>query len=201
MMKTAQSILRISAVSLLLLQAGCIGSTPPAQFYLLEPVTDAEPAGSVSATAKPSVSIAPVRIPHYLERSQMVTATGKNTYQLHELHRWAEALDENISRVLAQDLSLLLPADVQLSNNQGAKQAQYRLTVRILEFHVDPQGQAGLTAQWQISQDDRLVKSEQSSYRLPASTDDYRVMVAALNECLNRLARDMATGFKALATE
>lgn len=197
-MKTTQFILRGSLITLLLFQTACIGSTPPSRFYLLEPVDKSLIAGSAATVAKLTVSIAPVRIPRYLDRAQIVTATGKNTYQLNELHRWAEALDDNIARVLAQDLSVMVPAEVLLSNTTGASQAQFRLAVTILEFHVDSQGQAGLTAQWQISRDGEVIKSEGNSYRLPASNDDYRVMVAALNECLNLLSRDIAAAFKAL---
>ena len=89
--------------------SGC-GSTPSPKFYLLEPSAPVAPAAASDKRAL--IVLAPVRIPHYLDRAQIVTASGDNGYQLSELNRWAEGLDHNITRVLQQDLSQLLPANV-----------------------------------------------------------------------------------------
>jgi uncharacterized protein len=183
-------LISLLSYALLLSLTGCLGgNSPPAQFYLLEPiVTDsATPPGDAK---KPVLVLAPVRIPHYLDRAQIVTATGENTYQLSELNRWAEGLDQNITRVLQQDLSHLVPADVLQVPGPGT--TPMKLSVTILEFHVDAQGQAGLTAQWQLSRDNQLLGNRQQAYHEAASKSDYRQMVAALNNCLHRLSRDLA---------
>lgn len=184
-----------------LLQLGCVGSTPPSRFYLLEPMAAAEQPRATSVEAKPTVALAPVRIPHYLERAQLVTAVGKNTYQLDELHRWAEALDDNITRVVLRDISMLMPADVVSTNSQLARQASLTLAVTILEFHIDPAGQARLTAQWQVGRGDDVVLSRQSSYSATADNADAQLKVAALNQCLSQLNREMAAALSALKTE
>jgi uncharacterized lipoprotein YmbA len=186
---------------LLLSLAACIGgATSPSQFYMLEPITGIEYKRPAGAAQKPVIILKSVRIPGYVDRPQIVTATGKNAYRLSELNRWAEALDHNISRVLAQNLTLLVPAEVVFSKNSNtAERTSFRLSINILEFHADPQGQAGLTAQWQITRDDGTVLNRQVSYREPASITDYAVMVKALNECLNRLSRDLADELQRLA--
>src|SRR5574343_1443165 len=155
-------VIRTAVLSELWLLAGCVGSTPPARFYLLEPLISVESSTAV-ASDKPNLALTPVRIPQYLERAQLVTASGKNTYQLDELNRWAESLDDNITRVMLQELSALVPADVVLTSSQRAKQAKLRLAVSILEFHIDPQGLAKCAAQWQISRGDEVIVSRQSS--------------------------------------
>lgn len=183
---------------LLLLQTACIGSTPPAQFYLLEPMAEAK---SVQSNAKPSgmtLSLAPVRLPAYLDRNQIVTASDKNTYQLDELHRWAESLDDNMTRVMLQDLSALLSADVVMGTTLRAKQAQLRLAVNVLAFHVNPQGQAELSAQWQVSRGSEVVLSQQSTFRVAASGDDIALKVRALNQCLSQLSQEVASAVKVL---
>jgi uncharacterized lipoprotein YmbA len=185
---------------LLLSLAACVGgTTSPSRFYMLEPITDLGhgPAGAIK---KPVIILSPVRVPHYVDRPQIVTATGKNVYQLNELNRWAEALDHNINRVLAQNLTSLVPAEVVFANSSNtAERVKFRLSVNILEFHVDPQGQAGLKAQWRITRQDGTVLNQQVSYQVPASTTDYSVMVRALNECLDRLSRDLASELHDLA--
>ncbi|WAK00405.1 PqiC family protein [Methylobacter sp. YRD-M1] len=177
----------------------CIGGTTPSpQFYMLEPISGLErPAGGAQ---KPVIILTSIRIPHYVDRPQIVTATGQNAYQLSELNRWAEALDHNIRRVLAQNLTTLVPAEVEFSSNPNTtERAKFRVSVNILEFHVDSQEQAGLKAQWQITRNDGMVLNQQESYRVPASTIDYSVMVKALNECLDRLSRDLADELRELA--
>lgn len=186
---------------LLLSLAACIGgATPPSQFYMLEPITGIEPERPVGAAQKPVIILKSVRIPYYVDRPQIVTATGKNAYHLSELNRWAEALDHNISRVLAQNLTLLVPAEVGFSRtSMPAGRANFSVSVNILEFHADPQGQAGLTAQWQITQGDKVLANRQTAYREPASTSDYQIIAKALNECLNRLSRDLAAELQRLS--
>jgi uncharacterized lipoprotein YmbA len=71
----------------------------------------------------------------------------------------------------------------------------------ILEFHVDQKGQAGLTAQWFIRRGQDVIQNRQVSYRLPGSTDDYSTIVAALNECLNRMSRDLSASLQQVLQE
>jgi len=180
--------------------SACIGgSTPPSQFYMLEPMKMAG-GGPAGASEKQAVALAPVRIPEYLDRPQIVTATAKNAYAVNELNRWAERLDDNIARVLAQNLSALTAAELVLPNASGraAQQAKLRVSVNILEFHADPQGQAGLVAQWSITRGEAILVTRQTRYRELAPPKDYTAMVGALNECLNRLSRDLAEALRPL---
>lgn len=194
-------LLRTLLGTILLSQTACIGSSPAARFYLLEPIASADAPATAAVLDKPTVALAPVRIPHYLERAQLVTASGKNTYQLDEWHRWAESLDDNITRVVLRDLSLLMPADVVSANSQRARQAKLALAVSILEFHIDPNGQARLSAQWQASRNDEVILSRQSSFTAAADNDDAQLKVEALNQCLSQLNREMAAALSAINTD
>ncbi|AEG01516.1 PqiC family protein [Methylomonas methanica] len=194
-------LIRILLGLAVLAQTGCIGSSPTSRFYLLEPLAAAEAPGLSVMAGKPTLALAPVRIPHYLERAQLVSASGKNTYQLDELHRWAESLDDNMTRVILQDLSVMMPADVVSTNSQRARQAKLALAVTVLEFHIDPEGQARLTAQWQASRDDEVVLSRQSSYKVAADNDNAQLKVEALNQCLTQLNREMAAALLTINTD
>ncbi len=188
---------------LALLLSACIGGKSPlSQFYLLEPIKGTEDAGLLNESARPFIALSPVRIPQYLDRPQMVTATGKNAYHLSETNRWAERLDDNIARVLVQNLGLLVPSDVVMSNSSPrAQQATFKVSVTVLEFYVDPQGVAVLTAQWSVARGEQTVSGRQADYREPASITDYGLMASAMNECLNRLSRDLALGLRRLVKE
>lgn len=172
---------------LLLALTGC-GTTPSPNFYLLEP---SAPATQSAGSDKQAILVlAPVRIPKYLDRAQIVTASGDNGYQLSELNRWAEGLDHNITRVLQQDLSQLVPANI--LSAAPADATPLKLAVTILEFHVNGQGQASLKAQWQLSRGNQIVSLQQQNYLEASSSSDYQKMVVGLNACLRRLTGDVA---------
>lgn len=179
---------------LLLSLAGCFGKSPPPDFYLLEPLTEtgATPRAQQQAQ-RPVVALSPVSLPKYVDRTQIVQATARNSYQLNENQRWAEPLSDNIDRVLAENLARLIPADVVSPNSSSlARQAEIRIQITIVEFHVTPEQSALLRAQWNIRDGDKIAESRQSEYRIPASSSDYRLMVNALNGCIDRLSRDVA---------
>lgn len=185
------SVLKSALLLLMLGLSGC-ASSPSAQFYLLEPLAEASSDG---AAIKQPLVLSPVRMPHYLDRAQIVTAIGDNRYQISEYDRWAESLDQNVQRVLQQDLSRLLSTEVVAAVPVGTH--ALKLNVSVLTFHVDPHGQAKLVAQWQIQREQTIVTSHQQDYQEAVNTDDYVAKVAALNRCLNRLSRDLADSVKA----
>jgi uncharacterized lipoprotein YmbA len=101
---------------------------------------------------------------------------------------------------LAQNLAILVPAEVNSSAlPTQSEPTNFQVSVNILEFHTDPNGQAGLTAQWRITRGGDMLAFRQATYRAPASASDYHVIVEALNECLDRMSRDLAYALRRLA--
>lgn len=182
----------------LLALAACTGKTPPSQFYLLEPVSLAEPAKTNVVVGKSLIALVPVRIPDYLDRPQLVTAIGHNTYFLDELHRWAESLDHNMTRVMQQNLANLIPADVVPTIHDRARQAQLRLSVSVLEFYVDSHQQARLVAQWQVDKQGKALFSRRSAYEIEVGGEQAEYTVQALNQCWNQFSRDIAQAISSL---
>lgn len=186
-MNKVMPIKPLLALAFSLLLTAC-GSTPSAKFYLLEPSAIAtSPSNSEQQIV---LVLAPVRIPHYLDRAQIVSASGNNSYQLSELNRWAEGLDHNINRILQQDLSQHVPATVLQTAPADAN--PLKLAVNIVEFHVTAQGQASLKAQWQLTQGKQLLSVQHHEYLEATTSGDYPKMVAALNACLRQMSGDIA---------
>ena len=197
-MKLSINLGLIGLCALLLLTA-CVGTTPPSQFYMLEPLTpnfanESHPGQESRLT----LALAPVKISHYLDRAQIVSAAGKNTYQLDELHRWAERLDENMTRVMLQNLTQALATDVVLTTSKRAQQSELRLAVNVLEFHVDAEQKAKLVAQWQVNRGDAVVLSQQTTHQVPVASEDIVLKVQALNQCFNQLSQDIAGALELL---
>src|SRR5512145_486746 len=91
--------------------AGC-ASSPTARYYAISPLTVQEQRSAAATATKPvAVSVAPVEIPDYLDRLQIVTRDGANGLRLAEFDRWGGSLSENITTVLVENLSALLQSD------------------------------------------------------------------------------------------
>lgn len=173
------------------------------QFYLLEPgpISDLPPAGP-GMPVNPRVGLAPVRIPGYIDRPQMVTALADNQYQLAETHRWAERLDENIERVLIEDLSKQLPTE-QIVRHPSARETALDalVSVQVQALHADATQHAVLAALWQVRGTQGRIVSRRFDCRLPLTGQGFAAVAAAENACLDRLARTLIEAVRELVRQ
>jgi uncharacterized lipoprotein YmbA len=129
----------------LALAAGC-ASGPPVGFYVVTPLAGPGPAARAPG---PGVVVAAVRLPEYLERPQLVTRSGDNRLQLEELHQWGGNLAKDLTRVMAENLSLLLGSDaVVAAPHTLRKRPEYRVEVEVLRFERAGDARVHLTAKW-----------------------------------------------------
>lgn len=176
----------------LLLLAAC-GKTVQPKYYLLTPVSG-NIAGSVQKQLL--ISVGPVILPKYLDRSQIVTRRSGSELHLADGVRWAEPLQDNFSEVLAEDLRRRLQqARVTTFPAQHAANADYRVTVNVTRFDIDVRGNAVLTADWSIHDGNRasVIISKRTSYQAntsPASA--YAEFVNALSDTVGQLGDDIA---------
>jgi len=130
------------SLCLLLCLLSC-ASSPPSNFYRLTPAVDHAPGGST-----PSLGIGPVDIPEFLNRNALVYTRGGNQLQLAESERWAEPLDDGVTRVLGLNLSALLQTETLRFFPWDLRQApDYGVRINILDLDARD-GQAILVADW-----------------------------------------------------
>lgn len=67
-----------------LLLSGC-ASTPPTQFYVLEPLDESAPA-TTGAVKKQLIGVGPLSIPALIDRQKIVTRTPANTIEIAAFH-------------------------------------------------------------------------------------------------------------------
>ncbi len=196
----ALSVVSVFAIAALLALAGCAGNAP-SRFYFLSPLPEAGgPSGASTPDRDVAVGIGPVRLPEYLQRAQIVTRTGPNEFQLSEFNQWAGPLEAEFSRVLAENLSVLLPTyRVAVFPWARPYPAQYRVQVTVVRFEADASGEVGLVARWGIlGKDGKDVLHTQSSLRETGGRQDYQATVAAMSRALAGLSREIATALKTI---
>jgi uncharacterized protein len=183
-----------------LMLEGC--ASQPSRFYLLGALPEAGtmPLGTSGAQA-PTIGVGPVSLPRYLDRPQIVTRTGPNELKLAEFDRWAEGLDANFARVVAENLSLMLPtARVVFFPWLRATTIDYQVTVDVAHFVSQVGGEGLLIADWLIFQGEgpQVVATGRSRFSAPAAGQDYASMVAALSQTVASLSREIATSLRGM---
>jgi uncharacterized protein len=195
---------RLAVVTLVaaLLGLGACASTP-SRFYMLNPLSPAEGMSPASQAERgPVVGVGPVNFPKYLERPQIVSRASRHQLALGEFDRWAEPLQENFSRVLAENLSLLIPTEHILLNDwPRSATLDYQVRVDVLHFDGWMGGESSLIVRWSILDGaERELLSKKLHLNASTGGRDYEAMVMAMNQMLETLSRDIAVAVQRLAS-
>ena len=185
----------------LLVLSGCLGSTPPTQFYLQPSLTSPDAALPASAGWRDrTLGVGPVAVPPYLDRPQIVTRASRAKLVLADLDQWAGPLPDTIARVLAENLSLLIPTErVVLHPWPRTLDPDYQVTVEVLQFDRGPGGEVVLAARWSLlDRDGKELVLRTARLSQAAGGTDYEATVTAMGRALEVLAQDMATTLRSI---
>ena len=179
------------------LALGACGSDKPTRLYVLSSMTQA-PAGTPATNA--AIGVGPVTLPKYLDRPQIVTRISDNSLAQSDLDQWGGDLNDNITRVVASNLSRLLGTErVSLYPWKDQAPVTYQVSIDIIKFEKEPDGSTVLSAFWSLaSPSDGSVKlMQQSTYRdagaaAAAGGNPYDGTVAAMSRDLEALSKDIA---------
>jgi uncharacterized protein len=190
---------------LVVILAGC-ASSPSSKFYQLSPLQDS---ASITRAASPErnliIAIGPVHIPDYLDRPQIVSRAGNNELRLSEFNRWAGSLESDVTRVLVEDISSLLPVDLFSTVRwtpylESQVPASYRVEVLVDRFEGTLGDSVMLKAQWEVFARNRsLLLKRESMIREQINGGSYDALVAAMSRAIERLSRDIAGGINSVS--
>jgi uncharacterized lipoprotein YmbA len=182
--------------------AGCLGGpSVPTNFYMLSPLSQAQ-AGTSAETEEGRIRIGLVTVvvPEYLNRNEIVVNLDNTVYQLAEFNQWAEPLNDNLTRVLEENLTNLLRddlIDVFLASDSSIP-SDYRLEVDVLRLDGNLGDQVTLAAQWALleAEEDELILMRRSEYQEPSTDKTYKGLVLAKSRTVEKLSRDIADGVR-----
>jgi hypothetical protein len=148
-----------------------------------------------------AIGIGPVRIPQYLTRKEIVTRTDANKIDLAEFDLWGGSLQDDFSRNLLENLSLLLASDrVSLYPWPGMGTIDYRVGMDVIRFDGNRGGDVVLIVNWAIrtGQDNKVIRVQNSRIQEPSGGQSYEAMVGGMSRALARLSREIGESIKAL---
>ena len=191
LMKPGVPTLLFLSLAAVLLLSGCGGAKD--QYFRLS--------ATGLATAKPTglaVGIGPVVLPSYVDRAELVFQSGPNQFEIPAKARWAGALADNFSQVLATDIGRRINSGNVVANPApGDTRFRYRVSVTIRQFHaVSGQG-AVLEAAWRVESADtrQVLRHGSADYHSAISGDGYAAVVAAESDLVDQLAESISRFF------
>src|SRR5262245_53518144 len=111
------------------------------------------------------LGMGPIKFPGYLDRQQIVTRISQSRFAVAENDRWVEPLEENFSRVLSQNLSILLQTDRVVTYPWERSQSPtYQVQVEVLRFEPNAEQIVELWARWSIVDGTKKTVSMKESY-------------------------------------
>jgi uncharacterized lipoprotein YmbA len=179
-----------------LLLAAC-GLTPVKDIsvnHLLDPII---PERQITG-ASPAIAISRPALPSYLDRQQLVSRSGSGQLEMNSYHLWAEPLDAAISRVTAVNLGRLMNSlNIQPVESFVTLDYQTLLEIRVSRFEPDSSGNLVFECTWKLQPvSGRVANTRPFRTSVPISpvdsAKDLSGRVAAMNEALARLAREIA---------
>jgi uncharacterized lipoprotein YmbA len=188
---------------LVFLLAAC-SSTPPTKFYKLNSLPTAQQENPAAHLGEDiSIGVGPVEFPEFLNRPQIVTRKSQNQVEIAEFHRWAGSFPRDFSRVLAMNISILLPTDRVAVYPWGEQfSPTYRIKLDVEQFDGRLGERVVLDVTWMVADQEGTNKLlvRRSLIEEPVPDNNYEALVVAESNALATLSRIIVEEIRRLGT-
>ena len=168
-------------------------TTPAVRYYTLNPFSEMQPDISQAVSGDTlAIGVGPVEFPKFLDRPQIVTRISQHRIEVSEFHRWAGSFSEDFLRVLAKNISMLLPAD-RAAANPWTDQFSPTHSIQLIVEQFDGRfgGDVVLNVTWSLwnQKDTNQAIFKHTRIKEPLSAGDYDALVAAQSRAIGTLSR------------
>jgi uncharacterized lipoprotein YmbA len=185
-----------------LMAAGCSVLSPQpdrSKFFILTPLSaGAGPTAKQTSTgpdAPLTIGVGPIEFPDYLRRLAIVTRTAPNRIELSDERRWGEPLDRNFTRVLTENLTILLNTQqIEKYPWSLSTKVDYRIEIDVQRFETTSDGQSQLVARWIIhdGHDGKILYASETTAGAPVGPEETGASLA-LSSDLASLSKEIAS--------
>lgn len=178
------------------------GTSPPARFYTLSPISVPISSEKTILHEKNKViAIGPIEIPEYLDRIEIVTRANEYQLMISEFDLWGGSIKTDISRVLVENIATLLGIDnLAVIAWKTTMSESYRVPVIISQFDGIPGGSLSLKAQWAVLDKDGItyLSFREMTVVKPIKGVGYNSVVASMSDALGDLSKAIAENIKSI---
>ena len=171
------------------------GTSPKTHFYLLSQDHPADKNAVHNADGL-RIGVWKARLPEFLDRSEIVTRNGQHNIELSDFHKWAGRLDNNLSRLVADELGERLHTGrVAVSPWPAYIKNNYQVKLYIERFDGQLGGEIVLSGAWSLLNGggNKELAWEPFTFKTTAASATYSDMIAALSTLTVQLADRIAT--------
>jgi uncharacterized protein len=184
--------------------SACGGSvTPPPNFFVLStPEGLAAEKPTKKRSAEISLGVGPIVLPPHLDRPQIVTKSTRHKLDLDEFNQWAEPLKDNFTRVLAENLSILLGTDrVAVYPWRSSIPVGYQVSAEVVRFDGQLGGNSTLVVRWNVfgKGGREILFTRRSVFTKRSNGTSFEGMVSAMSDTIAAFSREIAAATGALA--
>jgi uncharacterized lipoprotein YmbA len=177
-------------VSLMLCLSAC-GTSPKTSFYVLN--SDIKlPAQEDKGLG---IGVWKVKLPVLIDRPEMVTREGQYVIELADFHQWAGGLDNNITSLIALELSLRLETGrIAVSPWRTSTKNDYQVKVFINRFDGELGGEVVFRGIWVLSdgEGDKELIREVFTLGAKANGKSHKDMAVTLSKLVVQLTDTIA---------
>ena len=183
--------MRYFIILLLLFLSSCIqmiGDPEPIRYYLLEGL----PTGTeISSDKNLTIDIQLINFPAYLDRPQVITQSN-NSVIFSDHDHWAEPLQENLTRVLRENLRTLFPnASITVSPWENSPAEAVRTKIMVNKFSGELDGHTDVDIGWTVETKTGELQQGHFTDQQPVG-GTYQELVAGLNSGINKFSTQLA---------
>ena len=178
------------------------GTSPPARFYTLSPISvPISSEKTILHDKNKVIAIGPIEIPEYLDRIEIVTRANGYQLMISEFDLWGGSIKTDISRVLVENIATLLGIDnLAVIVWKTTMSESYRVPVIISQFDGIPGGSLSLKAQWAVLDKDGItyLSFREMTVVKPIKGVGYNSVVASMSDALGDLSKAIAENIKSI---
>lgn len=199
--RVKRSVFTALVLGMALAATGCLGRSPSVRQFMLG--TNSSPE-SLDAAPELAVLIGPVRLPTYLQRTQIARRLGGGEIEFDEFNRWLGGFEENLTTALARDVRERLGSDrVVAYPSRAPFPIDYSVRIHVDEWIVDESDVLRVSLRWAITASGPGAVPELAGYQrdFPLDGSSVEALVkahdAAVFEIAQRLAEQLSAARQA----
>lgn len=169
--------------------SGC-SSVQELNFYQLPQQANTAASASMDAMV---IVVEPVMVANYLNTNALILQTSDVQLVKTNQHQWAEALDQQLTRLLQQQLTAALPGH--RVTDRAPQGPQQRLLVQVEQFHGTEQGMVKISGKYSLVNGEHTIQ-QRFALELAQPEDGYPSMVATLGLGWQQVVTDISQLFK-----
>jgi len=184
--------------------SGCLSlsNSPAPRFYMLKAMDKQQISAKFDIAPGVIVVVGPVNIPDYQDRPQIVTMDKEGMLKFAQFDRWGESLDSALTRLITDDLTVMLPAaNLQMSPCNFAIPVTYQVIVDVIQLDNRLDKDVFLVCQWSIInvKNKQMLLTKRSEFHQPVNPHNYSGLTAALSASCASLSSEIAASLAELS--